>query len=75
MLWLRNNYANLNGISIFFLGVGTLGKKKIIDLWKLEVRRRILPKHNSILQRGEKTYYVLPLPVESLQPLKGGKRS
>lgn len=60
MLWLRNNYTNLTGINIFFvfflllLGVGNLGRKKIIDLWKLEVRRKILPKHNSILQRGKK---------------------
>lgn len=59
----------------FFFRGWNFGRKKI-DLWKLEVRRRILPKHNSILQRWkQKIYYVLPLPVESLRPLKGGERS
>lgn len=60
----------------FFRGWNFEGIEKIIELWKLEVRRRILPKHNSILQRRKKkTYYVPPLSVETLWPLKGGERS
>lgn len=45
----------------FFRGWNFEGIEKIIELWKLEVRRRILPKHNSILQRGKKKLTMSPL--------------